>query len=179
MPIEVIDAAEEHLPAIAAIYAAATEGPATFDFDAPTVDWWRGVLADNGPAQNELLVAVEDGEVLGYAKSGRFKERPGYDTTRETSAYVHEDHRGRGVGTALYRELLGRLDRSGLRTAVAGVTQPNPASDRLHAAFGFTEVGTFVDVGEKFGKPWSVRWYQRPLAGGPGRAQATGSRSAR
>ena len=153
MPIEVIDAAEEHLPAIAAIYARATEGPATFDFEGPSVEWWRGVLADNGPAQNELLVAVEDGEVLGYAKSGRFKDRPGYDTTRETSAYVHEDHRGRGVGTALYTELFARLDRSGLRTAVAGVTQPNAASDRLHAAFGFTEVGTFEDVGEKFGEP--------------------------
>ncbi len=60
--------------------------------------------------REELLVAVEDGEVLGFAKSGPFKDRPAYDTTRETSAYVHTDHRGKGVGNALYTELLRRLD---------------------------------------------------------------------
>jgi len=105
--------------------------------------------------------------VVGFAKSGQFKDRPAYDTTRETSAYVHADHRGKGVGNALYTELLRRLDATeGLRLAVGGVTQPNPASEALHAAHGFTVVGTFEDVGEKLGKAWSVRWYQRPLSGG-------------
>ena len=79
---------------------------------------------------------------------------------------MHPDHRGKGVGKALYSELLSRLERNpAYRMAVAGVAQPNPASDALHRAHGFTEVGTFDDVGEKFGRPWSVRWYQRPLNG--------------
>ncbi len=116
-----------------------------------------------------MLAAVEDGAVLGYAKTSWFKERPGYFTTREVSAYVHEDHRGRGVGHALYAELLGRLDRcEGLRMAVGGVALPNDASNALHLKHGFTVVGTFDDAGEKFGRPWSVRWYQRPLGRPPG-----------
>lgn len=162
MALTVVDATEEHMPAIAAIYAeAAANGHATFDVEGPPVEWWSGVRE-----REELLVAIEDDEVMGFAKSGRFKERPGYDSTRETSAYVHADHRGKGVGNALYTELLRRLEATdGLLMAVAGVAEPNPASEALHRAHGFTEVGIFEDVGVKFGQAWSVRWYQRTLSG--------------
>ena len=163
MGLTVVDATEEHLPAIAAIYAEAAENtPATFDLEGPRVEYWR-----DAAESDELLAAVEDGAVLGFAKSGPFKTRPAYDTTREISAYVHTDHRGKGVGNALYTELLRRLDAAdGLRLAVAGITQPNPASEALHVRHGFTVVGMFEDVGVKLGRGWSVRWYQRPLSGG-------------
>jgi len=164
MSLTVVDATEEHLAAIAGIYAeAAANSHATFDLEGPPVEWWREVVEGE-----ELLAALgEDGEVVGFAKSGRFKDRPGYDSTRETSAYVHADHRGKGVGNALYTELLRRLEATdGLLMAVAGVAEPNPASEGLHRSHGFTPVGTFDDVGVKFGKAWSVRWYQRTLSGG-------------
>jgi phosphinothricin acetyltransferase len=163
MGLTIADATEEHLPAIAAIYArAAEESHVTFDVEGQPVEWWAGVIG-----QEELLVALEDGEVLGFAKTGRFKDRPGYNSTRETSAYVHADHRRKGVGNALYSELLRRLDaRDDLLMAVAGIAAPNPASEALHASHGFTPVGTFEDAGMKFGKAWSVRWYQRRLSGG-------------
>jgi phosphinothricin acetyltransferase len=171
MSVEVVDAVEEHLEAIAAIYAkAAAETHVTFDVEGPSVDEWRQTLAATRRGEgNELLVAVEDGQVLGYAKTSMFKERPGYLTTREVSAYVREDSRGRGVGDALYTELMARLERcAGLRMAVGGVALPNDASIALHLRHGFTAVGTFDDAGEKFGRPWSVRWYQRPLGGAGG-----------
>jgi len=125
------------------------------------------LAVDGGNSKTDVVLGTADGEVLGFAKSGPFKTRPAYDTTRETSAYVHTDHRGEGVGNALYTELLRRLDATeGLRLAVAGITQPNPASEALHARHGFTVVGTFEDVGVKLGRAWSVRWYQRPLGRG-------------
>jgi len=161
------DAVRGDLPAIAAIYAAAAEDtPATFDLAGPPLSWWEKTLAACDPAAGQLLMVAErDAELLGYAKSGRFKEKAAYATTCETSVYVAGEHRGAGVGDALYRELLARLDASGLRLAVAGVTEPNPASERLHLAHGFTEVGTFRGVGVKLGRAWDVRWYQRPLRG--------------
>jgi phosphinothricin acetyltransferase len=160
----VVDARPEHLEAIAAIYAAAVETPVTFDLEPPPLERWRATLRSTDPvAGNELIVALADDEVVGYAKSGPHKERGGYATTRETSVYVHADHRGRGVGHALYGELLARLERAPVLLAVAGVTSPNPASERLHVAHGFTEVGVFRGVGLKFGRTWDVRWYQRPL----------------
>ena len=168
MPAPVVrDAVRRDLPAIAAIYAAAADDtPATFDLASPPLPWWEATLAGCDPvAGHFLIVAERGGEVAGYAKSGQFKEKAAYATTCETSVYVADGHRGARIGDALYRELLARLDASGLRLAVAGVTEPNPASERLHLAHGFTEVGTFRGVGVKLGRAWDVRWYQRPLRG--------------
>jgi L-amino acid N-acyltransferase YncA len=163
--LTIVDACEEQLAGIAEIYAAAAATPATFDLEGHPAAWWRAALAAVDPAAGRLLIAAveADGSVSGYAKSGRFRDRPAYDSTCEVSVYVAEARRGRGVGGALYGELLARLDASPLRLAVGGVTEPNPASARLHLAHGFSVVGTFVGVGTKFGRTWDVTWYQRPL----------------
>jgi phosphinothricin acetyltransferase len=117
-----------------------------------------------------LVALGPDDEVLGYAKSSRHMERPAYDTTCQTSAYVVEDGRRRGVGGALYDDLLARLEALPLRLAVAGIAEPNEPSTRLHVSRGFTRVGTFTGIGFKFGRSWDVTWYQRPLGGGGGAA---------
>jgi phosphinothricin acetyltransferase len=131
------------------------------------VAWWREAISEADAERGHLmLVALDDGgEVLGYAKSGTHKDRPAYDTTVETSVYVAEAGRGRGVGGALYDALFDRLDACpAVRLAVAGVAEPNEASTRLHLSRGFTPVGRFTGIGTKFGRSWDVTWYQRPLA---------------
>jgi phosphinothricin acetyltransferase len=165
----IVDAAEEHLPAIAEIYAdAVRNSPATFDLEPPGPAHWSRALAECDPERGRLLLVAFDprGQVVGYGKSGQFMPKPGYDSTCEVSVYVAERAQGSGVGTELCRELLDRLDRSVLRLAVAGHIEPHPASARLMARLGFQRVGTFEDVGVKFGRPWSVTWYQRRLAAG-------------
>ena len=140
--------------------------PATFDVEPQPLEWWRHVLNDIDPAAGRLLLVAErDGHVAGYVKSGRWMVKPAYATTVEISVHVSPDHQGTGVGHALYTELFRRLDATALRLAVAGVTQPNEASARLHHRHGFTEVGTFHGVGVKLGQAWDVLWLERPLAG--------------
>jgi phosphinothricin acetyltransferase len=164
-------AAERHAHAIAAIYAdAAATSAATFDLEGKPEDWWRRELAEADPAKGHMtLVALDDdGEVLGYAKSGMYMERAAYDSTCLTSVYVAEGGRGQGVGGALYDELLALLDRTPeLKLAVAGIADPNESSTRLHLSKGFTYVGTFNRAGTKFGRTWDVSWYQRPLGDAP------------
>jgi phosphinothricin acetyltransferase len=167
MPVTVADATHDHLGAFSAIHEeAARESAATFDVEAHPIGWWEDLLAAVDPEAGDFLLAALDGDrAVGYAKSGPHRAKASYATTRETTVYVASSHRGAGVGHALYGELLGRLDRLPLAMAVAGVTQPNPASDALHVAHGFEPIGTFSAVGVKFGRPWDVLWYQRPLAG--------------
>jgi phosphinothricin acetyltransferase len=162
----IADAQADHLDQVAAIYAEVVRtSPATFDIEPPTMDSWREALADVDAAKGHfLLVALDGDRVLGYAKSGTYMVRAAYDSTCLTSLYVAADARGRGVGTALYARLFELLEASPLRLATAGITEPNEASTALHLAFGFQRVGTFDGVGLKFGRPWSVTWYQRPLA---------------
>lgn len=173
---EIVAVEREHLEAIATIYAEVVRtSHATFDIEPPTIERWERTLAHTEADAGHFLIAAidETGALLGYAKSGRFKERAAYASTCETSVYVAENARRRGVATALYARLLELLDDSPLLLATAGVAEPNSASTRLHRAFGFERVGTFTDVGVKFGRAWSVTWYQRRLAAG--RSQAGGS----
>lgn len=160
-------AREEHAAAIAAIYAhAADTSPATFDLEGKPEAWWREEIARADPAKGHMTLAAldDDGTVLGFAKSGTYMERAAYDTTCLVSVYVAEGGRGRGVGGALYDELLARLERTpGIKLAVAGIAEPNEASIGLHLSKGFTYVGTFAGVGTKFGSEWDVSWYQRRL----------------
>ena len=44
------------------------------------------------------------------------------------------------------------------------MTLPNPASEGLHAALGFEPVGTYRDIGYKFGAWHDVAWTQKTLA---------------
>ena len=154
------------MPGIAAIYEQeALASPATFDLVGQPEDEWRRQLAAVDEAKGHLLlVALEGDEVLGYAKSGTHRSRPAYDTTVEVSVYVAGHAQGHGVGGALYDDLLNRLDRLPKpQLAVAGMTEPNEASRKLHESRGFTTVGTFHGIGTKFGRSWDVTWFERPL----------------
>ncbi len=164
-PIRVVDAEASHLDAIGAIYEQAVlHGAATFDLEAPDASSWERTLAGCDPATGRfLIVALGDGAVLGYAKTGQFRDKGAYASTAETSVYVAEDARGRGVGSALYAALIDRAEASPLHRLVAGLTQPNEASMALHVAFGFTVVGTFTEVGFKFDREWDVTWLERAV----------------
>ncbi|MGW4567176.1 N-acetyltransferase family protein [Streptomyces sp. NPDC004561] len=99
--------------------------------------------------------------ILGYATSSPYRPKPAYTTSVETSVYVAPDTGRRGVGTLLYGALFEALAGEDVHRAYAGVAQPNEASERLHARFGFRYVGTYREVGRKFGRYWDVAWYEK------------------
>jgi phosphinothricin acetyltransferase len=152
----------DHAEAIAAIYdEAARTTPATFDLEGHPPQWWADVIA---AGTHPFVVALDGAGPLGFARAAQHKVKPAYGTTCETSVYVAGAARGQGVGRALYDALLAQLDAEPeLLLAVAGITEPNPASVALHVACGFTPVGTFHSVGRKLGRTWDVTWYERPL----------------
>ena len=112
------------------------------------------------------LVAERDGAVVGYAYAGPMKARPAYRFSVEVSVYLEAGLRRAGTGRALYEALFARLAERGYRTAVAGMTLPNPASEGLHRALGFEPVGVFRSVGWKLGAWHDVAWMQRAVSAG-------------
>ncbi len=134
----------------------------SFEEEAPSVEEFaarvRGYLA-----QWAALVAVDGDRVLGYAYGTRLRERAAYRWSVETTVYVASGAYRRGVGRQLYEALLPRLASAGYCNAYAAIALPNPASERLHEAVGFTRVGNLPRVGFKFGQWHDVAWYYRPL----------------
>ncbi|MFD3474216.1 GNAT family N-acetyltransferase [Streptomyces sp. NPDC058695] len=162
--------AETDLDALTALYNHyVRETPITFDTAVFTPQerrpWLLSHLEDG---RHLLLVAQErdSGRILGYATSGPFRAKAAYDTSVEVSVYCAPDAGGRGIGTLLYKALFEALAGEDVHRAYAGITQPNEASDRLHTRFGFTYVGTYREVGRKFGRYWDVAWYERPVNSG-------------
>jgi L-amino acid N-acyltransferase YncA len=152
------------IAAVVAIYAHSVRtSAATFDVDDPTPSHWLAKL-DSTAVGDHFLVACDAHEVIGFAYSGTFRSRPAYDRTRETSVYVAPGATGNRLGTRLYAALLDVLRQDGVHLVVAVVAQPNPASNALHRALGFTEVGTLDEVGFKFGAYVSTTWFQLRLS---------------
>jgi phosphinothricin acetyltransferase len=136
---------------------------ATFDTEPGEAERGREWLAEHAGGRHRIVVAAGAGRVIGFAHSGRYRPRPAYDTTVETSVYVDPWFVGRGVGDALYRTLFEALEGEDVHRAVAGIALPNDASVALHERFGFRRVAHFSEQGRKFGRFWDVDWYERPI----------------
>ncbi|MFE7843304.1 GNAT family N-acetyltransferase [Streptomyces sp. NPDC057474] len=165
--VQVRPGAEADLAALTSIYNHyVRETPITFDTALFTPEERRPWLLshpEDGP--HRLMVAAGTGsqEILGYATSSAFRGKPAYDTSVEVSVYLAPDAGGRGVGTLLYKALFEALADEDVHRAYAGIAQPNGASTRLHERFGFRYVGTYREVGRKFGRYWDVAWYEKEL----------------
>ena len=120
-------------------------------------------IAERIAASLAWLVAVADGEVIGYAYASPFHERAAYRWSSEVSVYLAQAARGRGVGKALLASLLNRLTAMGFVNAFAGIALPNPASERLFESFGFEKIAHQREVGFKLGKWHDVGWWQLRL----------------
>ena len=161
-------ATDADLPAIAAIYdEEVRHGISTFATEPPGPEHWRERLASGHPGDH-LLVGELNGDVVGFAGSGSYRPRAAYARTRETSVYLAPTARGRGVGRALYDELLRVMRHDGVRLAVAVIAVPNPASQGLHGACGFRHAGTLHDVGHKLGRWIDTELWELPLSLDPG-----------
>jgi phosphinothricin acetyltransferase len=161
--VQIRPAARADLPRLTEIYNYyVVNTPVTFDVEPYTVERreaWFAQFAATG--RYRLLVAENDGGVIGYAGTTRFRLKAAYETTVETTIYCAPDAAGKGIGSRLYRALFETLRGEDIHRFVAGYALPNPATAAIHARFGFQVVGVFSENGRKFGKYWDVCWVER------------------
>ena len=110
-----------------------------------------------------VVVAEVGGEVAGFASLSEYRPRAAYRTSVESSVYVDESVRGRGVGRRLMQEMVRVAEARGFHTMMARIAGGHEASIRLHQAVGFEVVGTEREVGRKFGGWLDVVVMQRML----------------
>jgi len=138
--------------------------PITFDIAPRTWRERQDWLDQFAPAgRYQCFVASTGGRAIGWACSTKFKEREAYATSVETSVYCAPGFTGRGIGRQLYATLFEALKGEDIHRAYGGITQPNEASNRLHLAMGFRHIGTYTEVGRKFGRYWDVALFERQL----------------
>lgn len=164
MAVVIRPAREADVPAIRDIYNyEVLNGTATFDTEPKSLGDRLAWLRELQQAPNAVIVAELDGEVRGWGCLHPYHTRPAYRFTTEDSVYVHQGHRGRGVGRLILARLVEIGRENGFHTIMAGMSEGNEASVRLHASFGFTEVGIEREVGYKFECWLDVTWMQLML----------------
>lgn len=109
------------------------------------------------------LIFEEGGEVGGYAYATRWRPRAAYRHSVESTVYLAPHFQRRGVGTALYAELIQRLRALGVHQIIGGAALPNPGSVALHERLGFRKVAHFAEVGRKFDRWIDVCYWQLGL----------------
>ncbi|WP_315731574.1 MULTISPECIES: arsinothricin resistance N-acetyltransferase ArsN1 family B [unclassified Bradyrhizobium] len=151
---------------IHAIYAPIVIGTAiSFEIEPPSVAQIEDRIK-NTLLRFPYLVCVADEKVIGYAYAGAHRERAAYRWSVDVTIYVNEEARGSGVGRSLYSALITILQRQHFHAAFAGITLPNEPSVALHKSLGFQFLGTYEEVGFKFGRWHSVSWWRRGLGNG-------------
>ena len=156
------------LAAITAIYEAAVRfGTASFELEPPDeremVRRYETLRAGSYP----YMVAEHDGAIAGYAYAGPYRARPAYHWSVEDSIYIAPHSHRRGIGRALLERLIDEAEAGGFRQMIAVIgDSANAGSIELHRGAGFRMVGTFDNVGFKFGRWLDSVLMQRPLGAG-------------
>ena len=100
---------------------------------------WLQAIAGRYPA----VVAQIDGEIIGWAGAGPYRDRECYRGIGEFSMYVRRDWKRRGVGDLLVAALINEAERLGLWKLLSRIFPFNEASRALCRKHGFREVGVY------------------------------------
>jgi phosphinothricin acetyltransferase len=134
----------EHWPGVARVYdEGISTGNATFETDVPTWEVW-----DSSHLPEHRLVALRDGDIVGWAAVSAVSDRCVYGGVVENSVYVAEATRNEGIGQRLLEELIASTEAAGIWTIQTGIFPENDGSIRLHERVGFKIVGRRERLGK-------------------------------
>ena len=116
------------------------------------------------------IVAVDEGEIVGFAYAKAFRPRAAYLHSIETSIYMRMDYRGKGVGRRLYETLAKLLMLQNVYNMEACIAHCEPADEYVpatsrlfHERLGFRLVGKFTKCAHKFGRWYDMIWMEKLL----------------
>lgn len=150
------------------IYSYYVENTAiTFEYDVPTLEEFVQRI-ENVLKKYPYLIVEKDGEMLGYAYAGVFKDRAAYDRCAETTIYLKHDAVKCGLGRKLYEALELEMIKRGFLNLYACIGYPidedeylTKNSAKFHEHMGYKTVGEFHKCGYKFGRWYNMIWMEK------------------
>lgn len=143
------------LPAIVAIYnATIASREVTADTEPVSVESRLGWFAEHDPEFRPLWVidsaeasqTSQTGQIVGWLSYSNFYGRPAYSGTAELSIYVHENQRGKGIGSYFLTEAIAFAPRISVHTLLGFIFGHNLPSLGLFERSGFARWGNLPCV---------------------------------
>jgi phosphinothricin acetyltransferase len=123
---------------------------ALYDYTIRSYEQQKSILDEKINKNFPVIVAVFEGEVVGFGMYSEFRFREAYKFTVEHSVYVNQNHHGKGIGKILLLELIRLAKKQNLHTMIAVIDAENQSSVEFHEKFGFKTVGIIKESGFKF-----------------------------
>lgn len=158
------DATEDDLEAINDIYNYyVPRSTCTYQLQPEPIEGRIAWFQDHRLGNYSIVVAVIDGEIVGWGSLSRFRPRAAYAPTVEASVYIRHDSHRQGIGKQILIELIGRARQAGFHSIIGGASADQTASIALQESLGFVRVAHLVEVGFKFGQRLDVVYLQLML----------------
>ena len=109
-------------------------------------------VADLIGTRPAFFVALDQGQVAGFATYGQFRSGVGSARTMEHTIQLAPGASGRGLGRALMTLVEDHARAGGAHSMFAGVSGENPEGRAFHARLGYAETAVLPHVGWKFGR---------------------------
>lgn len=103
--------------------------------------FWQRVIAEREARRQHQLVAVDAGQVIGFATFGRHEQGDDPSVGELYAIYLHPDHWGRGIGRALMDAACEGLRRDGYSSAILWVLETNERAKRFYGIAGWRPDG--------------------------------------
>jgi L-amino acid N-acyltransferase YncA/DNA-binding transcriptional ArsR family regulator len=138
-------------------------GDATFETEVPS----RAALAAAWLPEHRWVAEI-DGRVAGWTAAAAVSARDCYAGVAETSVYVADGLRGRGVGKALLHKQVTAADAAGLWTLQTAIFPENRASLALHHNAGYRTLGVRERIARHHGHWRDTVFLERRRPDDPG-----------
>jgi len=166
--ISITMATEADAEELLKVYASyVTNTAITFEYEIPSVAEFSQRIR-NILQRYPYIVAVEDNHIVGYAYASAFKERAAYSWAVETTVYLKQDSRGKGLGRKLYvalEDILKRQNIINLNACIAYTADEDAYLDNTSSVFhehlGYTKVAHFTKCGYKFSTWYDMIWMEK------------------
>ena len=158
------DAVEADIPAITQIFNSVIDSSNSVYREARVPEserltWFHEKREHDFP----IIVAEEEGQVIGYGGYGTFRAAQGYRLTVEHTIHIHDAHRGKGLGKMILAELIKRATDAGVHVMLGAIDSGNEGSIKLHEKFGFIECARIKEVAIKRGQYLDLVFLQKIL----------------
>ena len=123
-----------------------------YDYEPRNLEQQTAIFHHKKESHFPFLIAILNGEVVGFGTYGQFRIKEGNQFTVEHSVYVAVNYTGRGIGKMLLEELIALAKKQKLHTMIGVIDSENQDSIAFHEKHGFKIVGTIKESGYKFNR---------------------------
>lgn len=135
------------LPGILEIYNMGIEDRiATLEAETKDLEYMKSWF-DNHPDRYAVLVAEIEHQLVGWASLNLYSHRCACSGVADLSVYISRDYRGKGIGTALLREMDSIARKNQFYKIVLFTFSQNVPGQLLYRKAGYREVGLFEKQG--------------------------------